>query len=78
VTHTVAWHIFFCRDEVCRITVYVAGGRRLKMRTSEPRDRALWTLAASVPQAGTITVRGRVIVATRTRTRLIVLCCKGP
>ena|SRR6266568_1203130 len=41
-----------CRDEVCRITVYLAGGPRLKMRTSEPRDRALWTLAASVPQAG--------------------------
>src|SRR6266851_2279485 len=42
----------FCRDEVCRITVYLAGGPRLKIRTSEPRDRGPWTLAASVPQAG--------------------------
>jgi hypothetical protein len=31
-----------------------AAGRQapVKMRTSEPRDRAPWTLAASVPQAG--------------------------
>ena len=43
-------NVRICRDEVCRITVYLAGGPRLKMRTSEPRDRAPWTLAASVPQ----------------------------
>jgi hypothetical protein len=33
------------------ITLYEAGGPRLRMRTSEPRDRAWWTLAASVPEA---------------------------
>ncbi len=56
--------------------MYQAGGPRLRMRTSEPRDRAWWTLAASVPEADidysrpiSITVRGRVAVATRTRTR---------
>src|SRR5713101_8364900 len=52
--HTAALgaNVRICRDEVRRITVYLAGGPRLKMRTSEPRDRAPWTLAASVPQAG--------------------------
>ena len=44
-------NVRFCRDEVCRITVYQAGWPRLRLRTSEPRDRAWWTLAASVPQA---------------------------
>jgi hypothetical protein len=47
-----AMNILICRDEVCRITLYLARGPRLKMRTSEQRDRAQWTLAASVPQAG--------------------------
>ena len=50
-SHVLA-NVLFCRDEVCRITAHLAGGPRLKMRTSEPRDRAPWTLAASVPQAG--------------------------
>ncbi len=36
-----------CRDEVCRITVCLACGSR----SSEPRDRASWTLAPSVHQA---------------------------
>ena len=43
-------NVRICRDEVCRITVYLPGGPRLKMRTSEPRDRAQWTLAVLVPQ----------------------------
>jgi hypothetical protein len=41
-----------CRDEVCRITLYLVRGSGLKTRTSEQRDKAPWTLAASVPQAG--------------------------
>jgi hypothetical protein len=57
------------RDEVRRITVYLAGGPRLKMRTCEPQDRAPWTLAASVPQAGIDYDAWSVIVATRTRSR---------
>ena len=36
-----------CRDELCRITVCLACGSR----SSEPRDRASWTLAPSVHQA---------------------------
>ena len=32
--------------------MYLACGPRLKMRTSQQRDRAPWTLAASVHQAG--------------------------
>jgi hypothetical protein len=41
-------NVRFCRDEVCRITVCLACGSR----SSEPRDRARWTLAPSVHQAG--------------------------
>jgi hypothetical protein len=42
-------NVLSCRDEVCRITV--SGMRaRLRMRTSEPRDRASLTLTASVHQ----------------------------
>jgi hypothetical protein len=59
-----------CRDEVCRITVCLVGGTAMRTGTSEPRDRASWTLAASVHQAdidhGTWSSRR----ATRTRTRL--------
>jgi hypothetical protein len=41
------------RDEVRRITLYLAHGSGLKIRTSKQRDiRALWTLAASAPPAG--------------------------
>jgi hypothetical protein len=39
------------------------------MRTCEPQDRAPWTLAASVPQAGIDYDAWSVIVATRTRSR---------
>jgi hypothetical protein len=41
--------LYLARGEVCRITLYLARGPRLKMRTSEQRDRAPWTLAAPVP-----------------------------
>ena len=47
---TFGLNVRICRDEVCRITV--SGMRaRLRMRTSEPRDRASLTLTASVHQA---------------------------
>src|SRR5260370_14913889 len=66
---TLGVNVRFCRDEVCRITVYQAGGPCLRMRTSEPRDRAWWTLAASVPQADIDYGAWSSCRATRTRTR---------
>ena len=45
-------HVLIRRDEVCRITVCLrATGPAKRTRTSEPRDRELWTLAASIHQA---------------------------
>ena len=44
-------NVLNCRDEVYRITVCMVGVPRLRMRTSEPRDRPSCTLATSVHQA---------------------------
>ena len=51
VNLAVARIVLICRDEVYRITVCMVGVPRLRMRTSEPRDRTSCTLAASVHQA---------------------------
>jgi hypothetical protein len=48
----------------------VSGGLgAVRMRTSEPRDRPWWALAASVIRLILITLRDRVAMATRARSR---------